>query len=79
MKKIYQKPEVWVETFVMDASIAGPCNDQTAVLDQDVQEAWQQVQGYMDWETFKSMYGADLNADAKCYFSATSNTFGTMS
>lgn len=78
MKKTYQKPEVWVETFVMDASIAQSCDDQP-VVDQDVADAWAEVKDYMTWEEFLAVYGKDLNADAKCYFSATSNTFGTMS
>ena len=78
MKKAYQKPEIWVETFVMDASIAQSC-DEKPVVDQDVADAWAEVQDYMTWEEFLAVYGESLNADAKCYFGATSNRFGTMS
>ena len=78
MKKAYQKPEVWVETFVMDASIAQSCEDKV-VLDGDVADAWEEVRSYMDWDEFLAVYGESMNLDAKCYFSATSNSFGTMS
>ncbi len=45
MKKSYQKPEVWVETFIMDASIAaGGCSDNAqAAINQEILEMYNEA------------------------------------
>lgn len=45
MKKSYQKPEVWVETFVIDASIAaGGCGDSSQIpVNSEIMEMYKEA------------------------------------
>ena len=79
MKKNYQNPVVWVETFIMDASIAaGGCGDSAQeAINQEVLKAYEELQGLgVTQEEFNAALGASNGT--YCY-NTLSNPLSTFS
>ena len=76
MKKVYQKPEVWVETFVMDASIAAGCtkNEVSDIM----LDAWEQS-GITDFDEFLRLYSDGMGDAQLCEHTATAMYAPTIS
>lgn len=78
MKRVYSKPEIKLEKFVMDIPFAGSCG---SAEDQDYKdgEAWwnegNQRPGFDSFEDYWNFITTDDSNSGKCYFTVSASTF----
>ena len=80
MKKVYQKPEAWVETFVMDASIAAAC-DTLVSTDTALMDSWEAAGGkdFMSLNEYAEIYEQSMGNAPVCKHTPTAMFGATMS
>ncbi len=80
MKKVYQKPEAWVETFVMDASIAANC-DTPESIDTALMDSWNEAGGkdFMSLDKYAEIYNQSMGNASVCKHTPTAMFGATMS
>lgn len=82
MKKVYHKPEIQIENFVMDIAIAGSCNADVSEERKTAEEYWWNLGGkddladvYPSFEDYLNGLGLDSSTSAYCYFTVSSFVF----